>query len=152
MSLERPASDSNISYTMHNKMAAARSSGLGLPFPERPEDVPDWVRRRGEMSRRAPKPVEQEEHYIPRALPMGVYHELDAGPAVLLGAEDESLVHAFEARGKGEERSWVPRRTRDEDGASERSIEGVLSGPKRTNTGTDEEELATVLALSMHVN
>jgi len=136
-SLEQPASDSDISCTMHNKMAAARNHGLGPPFPETPEDIPDWVRRRGETSRRPPKPVEQEEHYIPQPLPLPVFHELDAGPWKLLDAEHEGLVQAFELDGR-------------EDGGGGRSIQDTRS-PRRTETGTNEEELAKALELSMHV-
>lgn len=136
-SLEQPASDSDISCTMHNKMAAARNHGLGPPFPETPEDIPDWVRRRGETSRRPPKPVEQEEHYIPQPLPLPVFHELDAGPWKLLDAEHEGLVQAFELDGR-------------EDGGGGRSIQDTRS-PRRTETGTNEEELAKALEFSMHV-
>lgn len=158
ISLGRPASDSNIKYTLQNQTAYAQNNSLGLPFPETPDDTPDWVRRRGEMSRRPPKPVKRDEHYIPQPLPMAmpVFHELDAGPAVMLEPEYEALARALE-KSLREHDSPVPRTMSGESSQDiveriERHVDDDFSPRRRTDTGTDEEELERALALSMHIH
>jgi hypothetical protein len=148
ITLERPASDSNINYTLHNRFASAENNSLSLPFPESPEEVPDWVRRRSEANRRPPKPVsslrtEHEENYFPQLLTGLAPFELDAGPAVPLDEDDEALARAFEANQRNEDFA-VPRIMRNDNDRG-------FTAPRRTNTGTDEEELAKVLSLSLHV-
>lgn len=168
VSLERPASDSNITYTWRNNMGSAPNNAIGHPFPETPDETPDWVRRRCETSRRPPKPVQQEEHYMPQPLPQPmpmpmpmpilapVFHELDAGPAMPLKPEDEQVARVFETR-QVDPRSSIPRVVRDEHGldggrTAERDGHDAFAPLRRTDTGTDEEELAKALELSLHIH
>lgn len=152
-SLDRRSSDSTVSYSgstgMHNK-------SLDVRFPETPDDIPDWVRRRGQASRRPPKPVRysahQEEHWSPLPLPSQEVHELDAGPVVPSYQATVSEMVSIQ----GNNDVAVPRIIKSENeedlaAAIERSRHDVFTPPTRTATGTDEEELAKVLSLSMHV-
>ena len=132
---------------MHN-------DGLGLGFPETPEDIPSRVRRRNGLGRPSDKPVHElanpETTRHLQSLPSGELHELDAGPAWPLNEEDEALVRTFETG------QSVPRIVRSSDDESlrqamERSQRDIPSPLKRTDTGTDEEELARAISLSLQI-
>lgn len=90
-------------------------------FPNGPDDVSDWTRRRSESSRPAPVPVQLMVEERPPV------YELDAGPPITpLDEDDEALAQAIE-----------------------RSQQEVFAPLQRTFTGTDEDELARALSLSM---
>lgn len=112
----RPASDSNIDYTLRN--FAASSANNELAFPEAPHDIPDWIRRRDQMNRPAAVPIQPPTETA--------IYELDAGPALPLDEDDEALAQAIE-----------------------RSHQEMFGPPRRTNTGTNEDELARVIELSL---
>jgi hypothetical protein len=84
ITLVRPASDSNINYTINNTGDFERNCDLA--FPDTPNGVTDWIRRHSEASRRPPRPVQTLVH-------QSVY-ELDAVPALRRDEDDE----AFESK------------------------------------------------------
>jgi len=97
------------------------ASSDSYDFPETPSDVSDWARRRNEAKRPAPK--------VPIPLDDAFVYELDGAASLgasVLDDEDEGLLRALE-------RSQLDNRP---------SME-------RTNTGTDEEDLALALKLSL---
>ncbi|KAF2134377.1 hypothetical protein P153DRAFT_402048 [Dothidotthia symphoricarpi CBS 119687] len=158
ISLDRPVSDSNITYALHNEATTAQNNSLGVVLPETPEDITDWARRRIETSRCPPKPVQVSVDYevrrIPQPFPDEQLHEVDAGPALPLDEDDEALVYAFTLSQK-DDILPVPRTMSETDAdlarALERSQHDMRPSPRRTTTGTDEDELAKVLSLSLHV-
>ncbi|KAF9738488.1 hypothetical protein PMIN01_03771 [Paraphaeosphaeria minitans] len=141
ISLDRPSSDSNISYELQGSSRTSNSSksNVNLSFPETPDDVSSWAQGRTEASRPPLAPVQQmttRGHYhmaLPGlSLEEGLF-ELDSEPVARLGEvghpddDHEALAQVLE-------------RSRYE-----------AQPLKRTNTGTDEEELAKALSLSMQV-
>jgi len=143
--LERSASDSNVNYTPHNKFTSADKNSPGLDFADSPDKILDWVHRRSEANRRPPKPVsqfreEQDDHYISQLITELAPFELDAGPAVP-HYKDELLAHASEGNQRNDDLAVPKIKKNDKD--------REFKPPRRTNTGTDEIELAKVLSLSL---
>ena len=106
-------------------ISISSNSGSGrsnIETPESADGVNDWIRRRDEARRPAPKPVLNVD------LGSQMVFELDASPLpeVALNEDDEGLIHAL-------------RRSQSES----------FNGPKRTGTGTDEDELQRVLMMSL---
>ncbi|KAF1996801.1 hypothetical protein P154DRAFT_565860 [Amniculicola lignicola CBS 123094] len=156
----RPASDSNIEYASQrqtqNTSTTSSSRSLDPTFPETADDVPDWLRRRNEVSRPPPRPVHplpgSEQYYISQPSEYGI-QELDAGPASSLDPDDEVFVRAVEQR-QGHNDFEIPRilTTEADDDlahAIERSQHEMRPSLSRTDTGTYEEQLALALSLSL---
>jgi hypothetical protein len=158
---DRPASDSNISYAVHSELPAAQKTSTNPEYPEMPGDVPDWIRRRSEASRRPPRSMQilthQEEHW-----PMASAHEqnehlyeLDSQPSLASGANGNIVPRTMPADGwRGEHAEpGVVQGVIDEDLAraielSEREAFGPL---RRTSTGGfDVDQIAEALNRSLH--
>ncbi|KAF2441827.1 hypothetical protein P171DRAFT_418623 [Karstenula rhodostoma CBS 690.94] len=137
ISLDRPSSDSNISYELQGSSKNSNSSRSNLSFPDTPDDVSSWSQRRMEASRPPPKPVQQMTsggHYhmgLPGQPLNEELYELDSEPV----ARFEEMGHSDE---NDEALVQVLERSRYE-----------AQSLQRTDTGTDEEELAKALSLSM---
>jgi hypothetical protein len=101
ISPERPASDSNISYTSQNLHASAQNTSASIEYPEMPSDVPDWITRRNRISRAPPRPTaalgleQPPEEGGPSTPPPyedgAELHELDAGASFASGANGDSV-------------------------------------------------------------
>jgi hypothetical protein len=160
VTLERPASDSNISYASHNELAATQNQTSGFEYPEMPGDVPDWIRRRSEAGRGPPRPMQvflhQEEHctMAPAYENDEDLYELDAGAPLASGANGNTAPQTLSS---GEWRSGhgergVVQSDGDEDLAKaiELSQQEEFIAPRRTNTGGfDAHQIAEALNRSL---
>ncbi|KAF2012508.1 hypothetical protein BU24DRAFT_442957 [Aaosphaeria arxii CBS 175.79] len=152
---QRPASDSEI-LTLRNIPESERNhSSLGI-YPETPDDVTDWERRRREASRRPPEtmfPLPESNAGTLSAPLEGVY-ELDAGLSGSLHEQHEALVHQL--NGQVGDNSAIPQITGSE---TENEIamamelsrrEEVMANMRRQESGFDQDEVARAIALSLN--
>lgn len=105
------------------------SSSDPIEYPDNANEVNDWVRRRFEARRAAPRPVQQHDQGVFELYgsPVG---EPRMGLDMEVGEDDEdvALLQALE-RSKREQH--------------------IRMGLKRTDTGTDEDELQKIIKLSL---
>lgn len=151
--MDRPASDSNISYASRNEHAE---------YPEMPGDVPDWIQRRSEANRGPPRPMQdflhQDQHRnLPPTFVEDVnLYELDAEPLLTPGANDNAIPRTVSPGEWREDYGEQVARSDDDDDlakAIELSQQEAFSGPRRTSTGGfDEDQIAEALNRSLHVS
>lgn len=166
ISPERPASDSNISYTSQNLHASAQNRSASTEYPEMPSDVPDWITRRNRVSRAPPRPTaglglqqppgEGDSSTPPPYEDDAELYELDAGASFASGANGNGVprtVPPNEVREYYGQQNGVQN---DEDEELKRALamsqQEEPIALRRTNTGGfDEDEIAEAMNRSMHV-
>lgn len=127
-SLNRASSDSGISYDVPRSATHSDGSRSELSFPETPDDVSIWV----EQHRKPQYPLSKPElhitgdgdHHIDPAPLDGEFFELECRPVIRVDHTGQPGKHIM---------APAP--------ASERRHYGSLPLPRRSDTGTDQDEL-----------
>lgn len=162
--LERPASDSNISYTSQNLQASTQNRSASDEFPEMPSDVPAWITRRSKCNRDSPRtkrdmpPEDQnQDERLRTSPPHGgeeALYELDARPSFASETNDRSVPQTVPPREIGEYRQQNIVQCENEEDLERALIlsqEEAFIAPKRTNTGGfDRDEIDEAINRSMY--
>ncbi|CAN9312297.1 unnamed protein product [Alternaria alternata] len=161
--IERPASDSNISYASHNEQATTLNRSSSVQYPEMPGDVPDWIQRRTEARRGPPRPmrdfVHQEEHWNIAPTDEGEVglYELDAGHLAMPGANGDEVTRTVPPgvwmEDIEEQANLQSNDEADLARAIELSQQQDFGLPRRTSTGGfDQDQIAEALKRSLHIS
>lgn len=163
ISPDRPASDSNISYTSQTLQASTQYGAASTEYPEMPSDVPDWISRRNRASRAPPRPTvplglqqTPEEGGPSSPSPYeddAELYELDAGVAIVSGANEDSVPHTVppnEVRDYYGQQYGMQNEEDAELRALDMSQQEESPALRRMNTGGfDEDEIAEAINRSM---
>lgn len=157
--LKTSASDSEISYATsgtYTELASEETNKLDARFPESPDDLTEWITRRSRADAERRVPV--SEYVLPNlgeqlASDPAPRYELDSVPLPSPMAHGDALPRTVVTS------QWDSQPVRHGDGADDggasfeeamrRSQQDTFRPPRRTNTGTDLDELELAVKMSL---